>query len=153
MPGRIEVSGDGVSGWWSPPRALALRWTLWTRQTEDLSLISLSLFSRDKSLANHKAKQREEGYILIFHRYFGNFSSSPEINLNCQKRLPCCAWAGSFSWSNSEPRWWPRDPSGGFILCDLLPELHPMPPHGYFTARVSQRCSAPIQLQADFLRW
>lgn len=146
MPERTEVSGDRVSGWWSPPWALALRWTLWTRQTEDVIDLTVIIFQWHKCLAYHKAKQREEGYIMIFHRYFGNFSSSPEINLNCQKQLPRCARAGSFSWSHSKPHWWPRDPSGGFILCDLILELHPMPPH---VAASPPECHRDAQLQSN----
>jgi len=152
VPERTEVSGDRVSGWWSPPWALALRWTLWTRQTEDVIDLTVIIFQWHKCLAYHKAKQREEGYIMIFHRYFGNFSSSPEINLNCQKQLPRRARAGSLSWSHSKPHWWPRAQGPFWWLYPLWPHTGAAPnatPCGCFTSRVSQRCSAPVQLRAD----
>lgn len=59
--------------------------------------------------------------LLFFIDTLATFPPSPEIILNCHKKLSGGVPAGSFCWRCPESRWCPRDFSVGLLLCDLPP--------------------------------
>lgn len=83
---QAQKSGDWVSGW-SPHSALALqllRWTLLTKQGEEMSLyyiITVIILHWQSTLAFHKANEKEEGFIMILHTYFirKSYYAAPQL--------------------------------------------------------------------------